>query len=125
MAKALILLFALEIPRPGLPQVELRSLLLRLHGLPFVQSHLFLFLFTRGLCFQFLCCKFPGRFDFLLLHLTIDYLSISGNISFISLLGHIVLESPPVALAASSTFIFGLDSSSRVSRLPVEVSLAS
>merc|ERR1719228_917990 len=44
------------------PQVEFRTLLLSLHGLPFIQSHLLLFLFASELCLQFLSGKLSRSF---------------------------------------------------------------
>merc|ERR1719204_1262421 len=106
------------------PHVELGTLLLGLHGFPLVQSHLLLLLFPGSLCLQLFSGEFSWSFGFLFGGSFVLALGVHGGVRLLALLGHIVLEGSPVALATASSLVLSLDSSSVVARLPVEVPLA-
>merc|ERR1719370_1661375 len=106
------------------PHVELGTLLLSLHGFPLVQSHLLLLLFPGSLCLQLFSGEFSWSLGFLFGGSFVLALGVHGGVRLLALLGHIVLEGSPVALATASSLVLSLDSSSVVARLPVEVPLA-
>merc|ERR1719209_2364096 len=106
------------------PHVELGTLLLSLHGFPLVQSHLLLLLFPGSLCLQLFSGELSWSLGFLFSASFVLALGVHGGVRLLALLGHIVLEGSPVALATASTLVLSLDSSSVVARLPVEVPLA-
>merc|ERR1719204_242262 len=106
------------------PHVELGTLLLGLHGFPLVQSHLLLLLFPGSLCLQLFSGKLSWSLRFLFGGSFVLALGVHGGVRLLALLGHIVLEGSPVALATASSLVLSLDSSSVVARLPVEVPLA-
>merc|ERR1719334_1679336 len=104
--------------------VELGTLLLGLHGFPLVQCHLLLLLFPGSLCLQLFGCELSWSLRFLFGGSFVLALGVHGGVRLLALLGHIVLEGSPVALATASSLVLSLDSSSVVARLPVEVPLA-
>merc|ERR1719204_325006 len=106
------------------PHVELGTLLLGLHGFPLVQSHLLLLLFPGSLCLQLFGGELSWSLRFLFGGSFVLALGVHGGVRLLALLGHIVLEGSPVALATASSLVLSLDSSSVVTRLPVEVPLA-
>merc|ERR1719204_1996156 len=106
------------------PHVELGTLLLGLHGFPLVKGHLLLFLFPGSLCLQLFSGELSWSLGFLFGDSFVLALGVHGGVRFLALLGHIVLEGSPVALATASALVLSLDSSSVVARLPVEVPLA-
>merc|ERR1719204_478514 len=106
------------------PHVELGTLLLGLHGFPLVQSHLLLLLFPGSLCLQLFSGELSWSLRFLFGGSFVLALGVHGGVRLFALLGHIVLEGSPVALATASSLVLSLDSSSVVARLPVEVPLA-
>merc|ERR1719204_1709421 len=106
------------------PHVKLGTLLLGLHGFPLVQSHLLLLLFPGSLCLQLFGGELSWSLRFLFGGSFVLALGVHGGVRLLALLGHIVLEGSPVALATASSLVLSLDSSSVVARLPVEVPLA-
>merc|ERR1719228_851654 len=106
------------------PQVKLRTLLLGLQFLPFVQGHLLLLLFPGQLCLQLFSSEFSGSLGLFLDGSFLLALRVDSGVCFLTLLGHIVLKSSPVTLAAASSLVFSLDSSSVVPGLPVIVPLS-
>merc|ERR1719334_623275 len=106
------------------PHVELGTLLLGLHGFPLVQSHLLLPLFPGSLCLQLFGGEFSWSLGFLFGGSFVLALGVHGGVRLLALLGHIVLEGSPVALATASSLVLSLDSSSVVARLPIKVPLA-
>merc|ERR1719229_1393420 len=104
------------------PHVELGTLLLSLHGFPLVQSHLLLL--PGSLCLRLFGGEFSWSLGFLFGGSFVLALGVHGGVRLLALLGHIVLEGSPVALATASALVLSLDSSSVVARLPVEVPLA-
>merc|ERR1719370_1315882 len=103
--------------------VELGTLLLGLHGFPLVQSHLLLLLFPGSLCLQLFGGELSWSLGFFFGGSFVLALGVHGGVRLLALLGHIVLEGSPVALATASSLVLSLDSSSVVARLPVEVPL--
>merc|ERR1719228_2413451 len=106
------------------PQVKLGTLLLGLQFLPFVQGHLLLLLFPGQLCLQLFSSEFSGSLGLFLHGSFLLAFRVDSGVCFLTLLGHIVLKSSPVALAAASPLVFSLDSSSVVPGLPVIVPLS-
>merc|ERR1719205_403666 len=106
------------------PHVELGTLLLGLHGFPLVQGHLLLLLFPGSLCLQLFSGELSWSLGFLFGGSFVLALGVHGGVRLLALLGHIVLEGSPIALATASSLVLSLDSSSVVTRLPVEVPLA-
>merc|ERR1719228_1577855 len=106
------------------PQVKLRTLLLGLQFLPFVQGHLLLLLFPGQLCLQLFSSEFSGSLGLFLDGSFLLAFRVDSGVCFLTLLGHIVLKSSPVTLAAASPLVFSLDSSSVVPGLPVIVPLS-
>merc|ERR1719494_1137849 len=106
------------------PHVELGTLLLGLHGFPLVQSHLLLLLFPGSLGLQLFGGELSWSLGFLFGGSFVLALGVDGGVRLLALLGHIVLEGSPIALATASSLVLSLDSSSVVTRLPVEVPLA-
>merc|ERR1719317_1140155 len=104
--------------------VELGTLLLGLHGFPLVQGHLLLLLFPGSLCLQFFSGELSWSLGFLFGGSFVLALGVHGGVRLLALLGHIVLEGSPIALATASALVLSLDSSSVVARLPVKVPLA-
>merc|ERR1719238_2139604 len=94
------------------PQVEFGTLLLGLLGLPFVQGHLLLLLFPCQLGLQFLSGEFSWSLGLLLGGNFFFALRVDGCVCFFALLRHIVLKGSPVTLAASSSSLASLASSS-------------
>merc|ERR1719397_1387336 len=107
------------------PQVELGTLLLGLQLLPFIQGHLLLLLFPGSLSLKLFGSELSWRLWFSFFGNDFFFsLGVDGCVSLLTLLGHIVLKGSPVTLAAASSLVFSLDSSSVVSGLPVIVPLA-
>merc|ERR1719228_1039876 len=102
------------------PQVELGTLLLGLHGLPFIQSHLLLFLFASELGLQFLRGQLSRSLGFLLLGFALVGFRVHGCIGLITLLRNVILKSAPVALSSSTSLVLCLYSSPGVSGFPVK-----